>query len=124
VPPNVKFEIDDATLPWTWADGTFDFIHIRYLTGSIPDWTALFAQAFRTCKPGGWVESCECDVEFLSDDGTSNNVPALETWNELFEEGGKRCGRSFTLVRDNTQWQGIEAAGFVNMQLKNVKVCI
>jgi ubiquinone/menaquinone biosynthesis C-methylase UbiE len=110
-------------LPWTWEDGTFDFVHIRYLTGAIPDWPALFAQAFRTCKPGGWTESCECDVEFRSDDGTTNNVPVLEIWNKLFSEGGKKFGRSFTVLKDNLQWKGMEAAGFVNMQVKSFKVC-
>ena len=26
VPPNVRFEIDDATKPWTWDAGAFDFV--------------------------------------------------------------------------------------------------
>jgi hypothetical protein len=77
---------------------------MRYLSGAIPDWHALFAEAFRTCRPGGWAETCECDVEFLSDDGTTNNVPALETWNALLnDKGGKKFGRSFTLIKDDSQ---------------------
>lgn len=56
VPPNVKFEIDDATLPWSWEDNSFDFIHVRYLFGAIRDWSALFKQAYRCCAPGGWVQ--------------------------------------------------------------------
>lgn len=47
VPPNVKFEIDDAQLEWTYADNDFDFVHTRCLMGSIDDWPRLFSQAFR-----------------------------------------------------------------------------
>jgi len=42
VPPNLKFEIDDATRPWSWDDNRFGFVHMRYLTGAISDWPALF----------------------------------------------------------------------------------
>jgi hypothetical protein len=35
VPPNVRFEIDDATQEWIYAEDQFDFVHIRTLRGSI-----------------------------------------------------------------------------------------
>lgn len=47
VPPNLKFEIDDAQLEWTYADNDFDFIHIRCLMGSIDNWPLLYQRAFR-----------------------------------------------------------------------------
>jgi hypothetical protein len=47
VPPNVKFELDDAQLEWTYPENDFDFIHIRCLYGSIADWTKLYGQVFR-----------------------------------------------------------------------------
>lgn len=59
VPPNCVFEIDDATLDWTWDDGHFDFVHVREMFGSIRDWPAFFAEARRCTKPGGWVEIVE-----------------------------------------------------------------
>lgn len=34
VPPNCHFEVDDATLPWTYLPSSFDFIHIRCLMGA------------------------------------------------------------------------------------------
>ena len=34
VPPNCVFEIDDVTLPWTYAENQFDFIHVRELFGT------------------------------------------------------------------------------------------
>jgi hypothetical protein len=45
IPPNVRFEIDDAQLEWTYPASHFDFIHIRCLMGSIMDWPELFRQA-------------------------------------------------------------------------------
>lgn len=48
VPPNVKFEIDDAQDEWTWPDNHFDFIHMRCLMGSMKDWPYLYSQAFRS----------------------------------------------------------------------------
>src|SRR5690348_6094419 len=97
---------------------------MRYLSGWChPGLAHPVAQALRTCRQGGWAESCECNVEFPSDDGTTNNIPALETWNKLLNEGAKKFCRGFTLVKDDSRWKGMEAAGFVNMQLKNFKVC-
>lgn len=51
VPPNVKFEIDDAQTEWTWDDNWFDFVHIRCLMGSIKDWHHLYSEAFRQAHP-------------------------------------------------------------------------
>lgn len=87
MPPNVKFEIDDCTKDWTWSSNTFDFIHMRYLFGAISDWTELFRQAYRCCKPGGWVQSCECDVLMCSDDGSIKEDSIFNTfWNPLWRE--------------------------------------
>ena len=122
MPPNLKFEIDDATLPWTWPGDTFDFIHVRYLLGAISDWTALFRQAFMCCKPGGWVESAEVDGVFESDDGAIDAYPVLARWNDAFREAGRKTGRSFTVISDNLQRKGIEDAGFVGVRVANLKV--
>lgn len=47
IPPNVQFQIDDAEGDWTWEENSFDFIHIRHLTGAIKDWPRLIEQAFK-----------------------------------------------------------------------------
>ncbi|KAG8362495.1 hypothetical protein FVEN_g62 [Fusarium venenatum] len=31
VPPNVKFDLEDATRDWSWSENSFDFVHMRYL---------------------------------------------------------------------------------------------
>ncbi|KAI3574062.1 S-adenosyl-L-methionine-dependent methyltransferase [Fusarium oxysporum f. sp. albedinis] len=96
VPPNVKFEIDDATQPWTWPEHTLDFVHIRFLNSAIKDWHALFREAYRCCKPGGYVESGEFDPRYYCDDGTADGVEVIETWNSVFEMGAQKLGYSFT----------------------------
>ncbi|KAK7425572.1 hypothetical protein QQZ08_008013 [Neonectria magnoliae] len=56
-PPNVKFEIENLTLGWTFADSSFDYMHMRYLYGSVPNWFDLYRRAYQVLKPGGWIES-------------------------------------------------------------------
>jgi ubiquinone/menaquinone biosynthesis C-methylase UbiE len=46
VPPNCRFEIDDARDEWTYPNDYFDFVHIRSLFGSIGDWNELYKQAY------------------------------------------------------------------------------
>ncbi|KAF4958683.1 hypothetical protein FGADI_2233 [Fusarium gaditjirri] len=122
VPPNVRFEIDDATETWTWKDNTFDFIHMRYLFGAIQDWAALYQQAYRVCTPGGWVESVEADIHFRSDDGTAEEQEVYKLCNKLYEEGGKAIGRTF-FVHD-LQPKGMEDAGFVDIKTVDYKIPI
>jgi len=124
VPPNVRFDIDDCTKPWTWPDNTFDFVHIRFMTGAIKDWAALVREAYRCCKPGGWIESGEFDPRFFCDDGTADNEDAMRMWNSVFEEGGKVIGNSFTVIEENIQDTEIRAAGFENVEAKNFKVSV
>lgn len=67
VPPNLEFQIDDCQLDWTFEPESFDFIHIRYLQGSIEDWNKLYGQIFKFLKPGGWFQHIEPDLQMLSD---------------------------------------------------------
>ncbi|SCO24183.1 related to methyltransferase [Fusarium fujikuroi] len=120
VPPNVRFELEDATGNWTWANGTFDFVHMRYLIGAIADWGALFKEAFRCCKPGGFVESVEVNPTFFSDDETASEVMAVQTWNKLFREASKAFGRSFCEIEGDAEL--LAAAGFVDVQVTDFKV--
>ncbi|CCE28845.1 uncharacterized protein CPUR_02534 [Claviceps purpurea 20.1] len=119
VPPNVCFEIDDATLEWTYDDNHFDFIHMRYIVGGIEDWTALFKEAYRCCAPGGWVESVEYDVEFRSDDGTTELEPVLASYGELFREASKILKRP--LFVHEIQPQALDEAGFIDKKIVQYK---
>lgn len=89
------------------------------------DWTALFKQAYTALKPGAWLESFEVNGFFESDDNTLPEKSALAQWGMIFREGAKKLGStaSFAVVRDQLQRQAMEAAGFVNIQEKAIKVC-
>lgn len=120
VPPNVKFELDDCNQEWTWADNTFDFVHMRMLMGVIADWYDIFRQAYRTCKPGGYVETFIGSPQFKSDDGSVKPDSALGQWGKVFSEGGKKFGRTFDGVEEDLQRKGMEAAGFVDIEVKDI----
>lgn len=122
VPPNCKFEIDDAELTWTWPADTFDFVHARYLVGAIGDWPRLFRQAYSALKPGGWIETWEPDAAFRSDDGSVPDDSHLVRWTAMNHEGGRRLGKPFTVVSDDLQVKGLQEAGFTDITVKNLKV--
>ncbi|UPK99997.1 hypothetical protein LCI18_010932 [Fusarium solani-melongenae] len=121
IPPNLKFEIDDCTQEWTFTPETFDYVHIRYLVGTIPDWNELFRQAHKTLKSGGWLESFEASPTIESDDGTVTPESAMGQWDKIFIEGSKSSGRSFTVLADNLQRKAMEEAGFVDIEEWNYK---
>ncbi|CRK22789.1 hypothetical protein BN1708_013496 [Verticillium longisporum] len=125
LPSNLSFEIDDCTRPWTWEANTFDLVHMRLLFGAITDWPALFREAYRTARPGGWCQSCEAECLIRSDDGSITPDTAMGSlWSRLFVEGGQRFGRSFTVLSDELQRQGMQEAGFVDLHEVNFKVPI
>jgi hypothetical protein len=51
VPPNCRFEIDDAEEDWVYAENSFDYIHGRDLYHSIRDWPRLIGQAYKWAAP-------------------------------------------------------------------------
>lgn len=124
VPPNVHFQIDDFTQEWTFAEGSLDYVHMRWLIGCVTDWTALFQQAYKCLKPGGWIESFECNGYFESDDGTVTETSASAQWGIIFREGAKKLGStaSFAVVRDELQRKCMAEAGFQNIEEKPIRL--
>ncbi|KAI1324669.1 S-adenosyl-L-methionine-dependent methyltransferase [Xylariaceae sp. FL0255] len=121
IPPNLKFEIDDVTQPWTYAPNTFDYVHMRWLIGAIPDWNFLFKEVFKVMKPGGIFESKESSCMIQADDGTVPHGCALDQWGRVFWEAGKKFGRTFRVMEDDLQRKAMEAAGFVDIKVVNLK---
>ncbi|KAK3353769.1 S-adenosyl-L-methionine-dependent methyltransferase [Lasiosphaeria hispida] len=122
IPPNLKFEIDDANQEWTWPDNTFDYIHVRALFGSIADWDSFYREAFRCTKPGGWFEDYENSIKLDSIDGSVTKDSPMGQWTKVFWEGGKKLGRTFKVVEDDIQIKGMEAAGFVDLVVKEITI--
>lgn len=118
VPPNVKFELDDCNAEWTWPDNTFDFVHMRQMFGAVEDWDAILRQAYRTCKPGGYVETFCSDSTFRSDDGTVKEDSATAQWGKVWNAAGQKMGRPFDVVARDLDKKAMEAAGFVDIEFK------
>ncbi|CAJ0542641.1 Ff.00g001800.m01.CDS01 [Fusarium sp. VM40] len=115
VPPNVKFEIEDCSQDWTYPPDSFDYVHLRYLVGCIPDWDKLFQEAYKVLKPGGWIETFEASPTIESDDGTVKPDSAMAQWAPIFIEASKKIGNTFTVIADDIQRSGIERAGFIDV---------
>lgn len=120
VPPNCRFELDDAQLPWTYPDNHFDFIHLRLMMGSIKDWPALYKEAYRCLKPGGWIEHMDNDLHVVSDDGSVGPDSAWNQWAPIFIKAGEKLGRTFATVGNNVGW--MKEARLQNVQERRLKL--
>lgn len=78
-------------------------------------------QAFKTLKPGGYLESHEGSAMIASDDGTVHPKTALGQWGPIFVEGGRRLGRPFLLIEERTIRTAMEEAGFVDICVTDFK---
>lgn len=116
VPPNVRFEIDDCLMDWTWNENHFDFIHMRMMYGSIPDWTELDRKALKHLKPGGWFEHVEIGCQAESDHVEFPEGHPFNTWASLFYEAGEKMGRPWTICIPGNMSKHMEAAGFVDIR--------
>ncbi|KAL1995846.1 hypothetical protein VTN49DRAFT_712 [Thermomyces lanuginosus] len=115
VPPNVKFLVDDIESEWAYERNPFDFIHARYLAGSIKDFGRLIKQCYRSVKPGGWVEFQDWDPYPISEDGSLNGTALQKYYDEVygaFEEAGY-------VVRPGPKLEEwFKDAGFVNIHVE------
>ncbi|KAF4344584.1 phosphoethanolamine n-methyltransferase 3 [Fusarium beomiforme] len=124
LPPNLEFQIDDCTQEWTFKENSLDYVHMRFLVGSIVDWPALFKQAYKCLKSGGYVESHEGSPCIGSDDGSVPENSAMGQWGKIFMEGGRKLQRPFSILEDDIQVQAMKEAGFVNIKEEEIKVPI
>ncbi|CAO2647495.1 Nn.00g084170.m01.CDS01 [Neocucurbitaria sp. VM-36] len=123
VPPNVKFELDDAEQTWTWERDFFDLIHMRTMTGCIRDWDKLFAQAFRHTKPGGYIELQEMDYMGVIQPTSRNPGTSFVTWCTEQGQAGLKAGVNLrTSISFLTS--SLEKAGFVDCMVLEFKLPI
>ncbi|KAK3946761.1 S-adenosyl-L-methionine-dependent methyltransferase [Pseudoneurospora amorphoporcata] len=121
VPPNVRFEIDDYNKEWTYNSNFFDFIHLRWLTGTVKDWSAFYKEAYRCCKPGGYIEHMDASsgTICLDDSSVNTKVHALGQWGPMWEEACGKIGQQ--LLSNDIVENGMKEAGFVNIVVKDYK---
>ncbi|CAI4219756.1 unnamed protein product [Parascedosporium putredinis] len=84
VPPNCKFEIDNVNDDWIYSE-PFDLIHVRAMTGCVPDWVEFYRKALSHLKPGAWIEQIELSSFAQSDD---NSLPEDSAQKRLAQEAG------------------------------------
>ncbi|WQF77914.1 Putative S-adenosyl-L-methionine-dependent methyltransferase superfamily [Colletotrichum destructivum] len=114
VPPNVKFQVDDAEEPWTFSQ-PFQYIHSRVITSGISDWHKYLRRCYDNLEPGGWVEVQEIDLYTASDDDTLKPDSALMKWCHLLQQASDRFGSPF--VRIPTLKEVMLDVGFVDVSL-------
>ncbi|KAK1497558.1 hypothetical protein CTAM01_07828 [Colletotrichum tamarilloi] len=118
VPPNVKFEVDDAEEPWTFSQ-PFDYIHIRGMTSSIGDWKKFFQKTFNNLTPGGYVELFEGHMRPDCDDGTLTSDHAFIKWVDKIEEACNIFGRPFINIPSLIPI--LKEVGFVDIEMVKYK---
>ncbi|KAF0317860.1 Secondary metabolism regulator LAE1 [Colletotrichum sp. SAR11_59] len=121
VPPNVKFIIDDVELDWMEPE-KYDYIHCRYMAGSIKDWPRLLNQIYENLKPGGWVELQESANTLYSEDGSLKPDNAMIQMMDGLMEACEKIGRTMDPAPSFKQWT--EQAGFENISEKKFKLPI
>ncbi|CCC12764.1 hypothetical protein SMAC4_09545 [Sordaria macrospora] len=122
VPPNVRFEVDDASKEWTFQENFFDYVHIRWLTGTIRDWPALYKEAFKCTKPGGWIEHVDADARIHCHDGTMPDDSAFGQWGPIWKAVGGHIGTEFDLPSSGIMERGLEEAGFTNIECEDLVI--
>ncbi|PYH88632.1 S-adenosyl-L-methionine-dependent methyltransferase, partial [Aspergillus ellipticus CBS 707.79] len=96
VPPNVFFEVDDVEGLWP-PRKPFDYIHCRYMCGSIEDWSKLFQQAYEQTAPGGWVEFQEYHLVNYSQDNSIPEDSSIIRFYEVLRQACEAMNRPVTM---------------------------
>ncbi|CAG8977293.1 hypothetical protein HYALB_00012985 [Hymenoscyphus albidus] len=114
VPPNLRFEIDDAEDEWIFSE-RFDFIHGRALLSCFKDPSFVIQQAFNTLKPGSYLELQDGTFPFKYI-GPPPLDSAIYNWNQLVVAGAAASGRPWTNVAHYARW--MQEIGFVDIEEK------
>lgn len=63
-PANYSFVTGNILDGLPFRDGSFAFVHQRYMIGAIPgdQWPRVVAELVRVTQPGGWIELVEADT--------------------------------------------------------------
>ncbi|KAH8772449.1 methyltransferase family protein [Hyaloscypha sp. PMI_1271] len=122
VPPNCKFEIDDASSEWTFTPNSADLVFFRFMLGCFADWPAVYRGAFKTLKPGGWLEHHEGTPDPQSEDGTVTPDNPFGRWGLLIAQAGQILGKDFAVGYHTKKF--MEEVGFINVVEKKYKLPI
>ncbi|KNB17226.1 hypothetical protein FOXG_15331 [Fusarium oxysporum f. sp. lycopersici 4287] len=105
IPPNLELRLHSTV---DFPTHSFDYIHMRWLVGSIADWKSLFKESYKCLKPGATSKAM-------------SHHHASKATTKFFVEGGRKIGRPFTIFEENIQREGMREAGFVNIEERDFK---
>ncbi|OJJ36253.1 hypothetical protein ASPWEDRAFT_109942 [Aspergillus wentii DTO 134E9] len=119
VPPNVKFYVDDVEKDWVEGH-RYDYIHCRYLAGSIRDWPRLIRQCYDNLTPGGWLELQEtANTLYSEDDSLQPDSYMVRMMDGLFT-ACHQIGQTMDPAPHMRGW--VEQAGFKNTTQQRFKL--
>ncbi|KFY33583.1 hypothetical protein V494_07502 [Pseudogymnoascus sp. VKM F-4513 (FW-928)] len=117
VPPNLRFETDDAEDEWLYTQ-PFDYIHIRNMGASIADWPKLVSRSLEHLQPGGWIEVQEHAIEMHSEDG---EVPQnTKDWLNEMEGAARTFGKDMNVAKLIGDY--LTDAGFEDVHVDKYKI--
>jgi len=111
VPPNCRFEIDDAEDEWLYKH-KFDYIHGRTLVTCFQDHRNVIKSAFENLNPGGYLEFQDLNLPITSIDNSMDGT-ALQHWILLCVEAARKLGSDWTRVPKYKDY--FAEAGFVDV---------
>lgn len=94
VPPNCRFEVDDAEDSWEFSQ-KFDYIHGRAMATCFKSHFKVIRSAFGAVRPGGYLELQDFMVPFVSIDDSIKGT-SLERWGDLILKGSRALGKDWT----------------------------
>lgn len=111
VPPNCRFEIDDADDEWTFGT-RFDFIHARAMCSCFSDHKNVIQSCYDALQPGGWCEWQDMSFPFRHMGPVPEDTTVVH-WTELICEAAVKINRPWSNVERYKQY--FEEVGFENI---------
>lgn len=115
--PNYAFVAGNILEGLPFADGSFDFVHMRLLVLALPHdrWPFVVNELIRVTRPGGWVES----VEVIEDQQGGPAVDQIMAWVAAMLQ------RRGIDIRDGARVGTLlQAQGLVNVSTRRVEIPI
>ncbi|KAN0120251.1 S-adenosyl-L-methionine-dependent methyltransferase [Hyaloscypha variabilis] len=111
VPPNCRFEVDDAEDDWLYEE-KFDYIHGRLLAMCFKDPLSIFRKAFNSLNPGGYFEMFDFDAKYRCIDD-SDVGSSLREYSDMMISGAAKLGKVITHAPNYKRY--FEEAGFMDI---------
>ncbi|KAG5989774.1 hypothetical protein E4U52_005249 [Claviceps spartinae] len=120
VPPNVSFLVNDCEQEWT--ERYVDLVHFRFMIIMLRDTSKVLGHAFKSLRPGGWIELQEYEATPMCDDGTMPDDDAVKYLYELVDKSFEKFGLKANLAPQLGTY--LEKAGFEDIRCQVMKVPI